>query len=59
MGHNARNPIFNNMKEKRKIHNTLLFNQVHITSEAVATLRNVGESADRLDHYYRGCYFMT
>lgn len=50
MGHNARNPIFDNIKEKRKIHNTLLFNQVHITSGAVATLRNAGESADRLDH---------
>lgn len=57
MGHKARNPIFNNIKEKRKIHNTMLFNQVHITSGAVATLRNVGESADRLDHCYRGRYW--
>lgn len=56
MGHNARKF---QQYERKKIHNTLLFNQVHITSGAVATLRNVGESADRLDHCYRGRYFMT
>lgn len=56
MGHNARKF---QQYERKKIHNTLLFNQVHITSGAVATLRNVGESADRLDHCCRGRYFMT
>lgn len=45
-------------QKKGKIHNYLLFNQVHITSGAAATLRNAGESAARLDHRY-GRYFLT
>lgn len=38
------------------MHNFLLFNQAYITSGTVAVLRNAGESANRLDHYY-ACYF--